>query len=335
MISIGVIGYGYWGPNLVRNFHESGVARVTLVSDRDPSRLKLVKTRYPVIETTPDHTELINSPNVDAVAIATPVGTHFRLALAALRAGKHVFVEKPLTETADQARQLIEEAEKRGLILMVDHTFIYTGAVRKIKALVAGGELGEIYYYDSERVNLGLFQPDVNVIWDLAVHDLAIMNYVFPDQPVAVSATGVGHVPGKPANVAYLTLYFNSPMIAHINVNWLAPVKLRRTLIGGDRKMIVYDDLEPSEKIKIYDKGIELTNRESIYETLIGYRTGDMYVPKLDGTEALRREARHFVESVENHTQPESSGEAGLYVVRILEAATQSMNARGAPLELA
>jgi predicted dehydrogenase len=218
---------------------------------------------------------------------------------------------------------------------MVDHTFIYTGAVRKIKALVAGGELGEIYYYDSERVNLGLFQPDVNVIWDLAVHDLAIMNYVFPDQPVAVSATGIGHVPGKPANVAYLTLYFNNPVIAHINVNWLAPVKLRRTLIGGDRKMIVYDDLEPSEKIKIYDKGIELTSRESIYETMIGYRTGDMYAPKLDGTEALRREVRHFDESVENHTQPESSGEAGLYVVRSLEAATASMNARGAPLELA
>ena len=217
---------------------------------------------------------------------------------------------------------------------MVDHTFIYTGAVRKLKELVAGGELGDIYYYDSERVNLGLFQPDINVIWDLAVHDLAIMNYVFPNQPIAVSATGMGHVPGKPANVAYLTLYFNDRMIAHINVNWLSPVKLRRTLVGGDRKMILYDDLEPSEKIKIYDKGIELTSRKTIYETMVGYRAGDMWAPKLDGTEALRREACHFVESIENKTKPESDGEAGLYVVRILEAATQSMKARGAPVDI-
>ena len=334
MIAIGVIGYGYWGPNLVRNFHESGVARVVVVSDLTRSRLDLVKNRYPTIVTTPDHEELIHHPEVAAVAIATPVGTHFDMAMDALRAGKHVFLEKPLTETAEQARQLIEEADRRGLILMVDHTYIYTGAVRMLKALVQGGDLGDIYYYDSARVNLGLFQPDVNVIWDLAVHDLAIMNYVFPEQPVAVSATGIGHVPGRPANVAYLTLYFDRPMIAHINVNWLAPVKLRRTLIGGDRKMIVYDDLEPSEKIKIYDKGIELTSRESIYETLIGYRSGDMYAPKLDETEALRREVLHFVDSIQQKRPPESSGEAGLYVVRILEAASQSMALRGVPVEL-
>ena len=334
MISVGVIGYGYWGPNLVRNFHESGVSQVTMVSDRDASRLKLVATRYPAVGITPDHSELIQSPDVDAVAIATPVRTHFELAMAALRAGKHVFVEKPLTETADQARQLIEESRRRGLVLMVDHTFIYTGAVRKLKALVESGELGDIYYYDSVRVNLGLFQPDVSVIWDLAVHDLAIMNFVFADQPLAVSATGIEHVPGKPANVAYLTMYFDSPMIAHVNVNWLAPVKLRRILVGGDRKMAVYDDLEPSEKIKIYDKGIELTSRDSIYETLIGYRTGDMYAPKLEGTEALLREVRHFVDCVQDGSQPESDGEAGLYVVRILEAATRSMSERGAPVEL-
>lgn len=338
MISIGVIGYGYWGPNLVRNFHESGVARVALVSDLNAARLDLVKRRYPTVETTPDHAVLIGHPDVDAVVIATPVGTHFGLAMAALRAGKHVFVEKPLTQTVEQARQLIEEADRRGLTLMVDHTFIYTGAVRKLKSLVADGELGQIYYYDSARVNLGLFQPDVNVIWDLAVHDLAILSHVFDEQPVAVSATGGGHIPGKPADVAYLTLYFDGPMIAHINVNWLAPVKLRRTLIGGDRKMVVYDDLEPSEKIKIYDKGIELSDavlgREQIYETLIGYRSGDMSAPRLDGTEALSREVKHFVACIEQQARPESDGAAGLYVVKILEAASRSMDTRGAPVEL-
>lgn len=342
MVSVGVIGYGYWGPNLVRNFQESGVARVTAVSDLSQGRLDLVRGRYPTIMTTPDHAALITRPDVDAVAIATPVGTHYDLALSALRAGKHVFVEKPLTQTAEQSRRLIDEAERRGLILMVDHTFIYTGAVRKIKALVDAGDLGEIYYYDSERVNLGLFQPDVNVIWDLAVHDLAIMGFIFTEQPVAVSATGIGHVPGKPANVAYLTLYFDRPMIAHINVNWLSPVKLRRTLIGGSRRMVVYDDLEPSEKIKIYDKGIELSNGkprgeselERVYETLIGYRSGDMHAPKLDGTEALRREVLHFVDCIRQGARPESGGEAGLAVVTILEAATRSMDARGAPVEL-
>lgn len=334
MLSIGVIGYGYWGPNLVRNFQECGVAKVTMVSDLNESRLELAKARYPSIKTTPNHLELIRSSEIDAVAIATPVGTHHDLAMSALQAGKHIFVEKPLTQTSEQAKQLIAEAGNRDLTLMVDHTFIYTGAVRKLKELVVGDDLGDIYYYDAERVNLGLFQPDVSVIWDLAVHDLAILNYVFPNEPVAVSATGMDHIPGKPVNIAYITLYFNDPMIAHINVNWLSPVKLRRTLVGGDRKMILYDDLEPSEKIKIYDKGIELTNRESIYETLVGYRAGDMWAPKLDGTEALHREACHFVESIQNKTEPVSGGEAGLYVVRILEAATSSMEARGAPINL-
>ncbi len=342
MISVGIIGYGYWGPNLVRNFQESGVARVTAVSDLNRARLDLVRSRYPTVETTPEQAKLTGRADIDAGAIATPVGTHFDLAMAALRAGKHVFIEKPLTQTAEQARRLIDEADRRGLTLMVDHTFIYTGAVRKIRDLVQSGDLGEIYYYDSERVNLGLFQPDVSVIWDLAVHDLAIMGFVFTEQPVAVSATGIGHVPGKPANLAYLTLYFDSPMIAHINVNWLSPVKLRRTLIGGNRRMAVYDDLEPSEKIKIYDKGIELSNGkpqggaelELAYETLIDYRSGDMHAPKLDGTEALRREVIHFVDCIREAATPESGGEAGLAVVRILEAATHSMDARGVPVEL-
>ena len=333
-LRVGVIGYGYWGPNLVRNFQELDVSNVTMVSDLDDERLKLVKIRYPSVETTVEHRELLNSDSVDAVIIATPVHTHFDLAMSALKAGKHVFVEKPLTQTSEQARTLIPEATQRGLVLMVDHTFIYTGAVRKLRELVEGGELGNIYYYDSKRINLGLFQPDVSVIWDLAVHDLAIMAYVFPQEPIAVSATGIGHVPGKPTNVAYLSIYFEAQMMAHINVSWLSPVKLRQTLIGGDRRMIVYDDLEPSEKIKVYDKGIELKTRESIYETLVGYHTGDMWAPKLDATEALCREARHFVDCVENGVAPESGSEAGLYVVRVLEAAPRSMAERGAPVEL-
>lgn len=334
MLRVGVIGYGYWGPNLVRNFQESDVSCVTMVSDLDEARLDLVRTRYPSVRTTVEHRALITSDSVDAVVIATPVHTHFDLAMSALKAGKHAFVEKPLTQTSDQARELIAEAQARGLVLLVDHTFVYTGAVRKLRELVTSGELGDIYYYDSKRVNLGLFQPDVNVIWDLAVHDLAIMAYVFQQQPIAVSATGISHVRGKPANVAYLSVYFETQMMAHVNVSWLSPVKLRQTLVGGDRKMVVYDDLEPSEKIKVYDKGIELTSRESIYETLVGYRTGDMWAPKLDATEALSREARHFVDCVENGVAPESGGEAGLYVVRILEAATTSMEGRGAPVEL-
>ena len=334
MLRVGVIGYGYWGPNLVRNFQESDVSTVTMVSDLDEARLKLVRSRYPSVKTTIEPRDLLRSDSVDAVIVATPVETHFDLALSALKAGKHVLVEKPLTQTSEQAETLIAEAKQRGLVLTVDHTFIYTGAVRKLRELVASGELGNLYYYDSKRVNLGLFQPDVNVIWDLAVHDLAIMAYVFPQQPVAVSANGISHVPGKPANVANLTIYFEAQIMAHVNVSWLSPVKLRQTLIGGDRRMVVYDDLEPSEKIKVYDKGIEVKTKESIYETLVGYRTGDMWAPRLDATEALSREARHFVDCVENGVAPESGGEAGLYVVQILEAATRSMAGRGAPVEL-
>lgn len=334
MISVGVIGYGYWGPNLVRNFQSSSEAHVKVVCDLNADRLEFMQKSYPGVQTTVDASELFSNPEVDAVAIATPVNSHYELALSALQAGKHIFVEKPFTETSDQSLRLIEEAEKRNLVIMVDHTFLYTGAVQKLAQLVNTGELGNIYYFDSERVNLGLFQPDVSVIWDLAVHDLAILDYVFPEKPVAVSATGVGHVPGRPANVAYMTLYFESQMIAHINVNWLAPVKLRRTLIGGDRKMVVYDDLEPSEKIKIYDKGIELKDKDSIYEMMIGYRTGDMYAPKLISTEALSLEVSQFVSAVEQGEKMVNDGRAGLRVVQVLEAASRSMSERGAPVEL-
>ena len=337
MIRIGVIGYGYWGPNLVRNFYETAGAEVTCVSDLRVERLKQVVGRYPSVRVTESHRELIESPDVDVVAIATPVSTHFDLAMRALQAGKHVFVEKPLASTAEQVRRLMDAAQKANRILMVDHTFIYTGAVRKIRELVDDGSLGDIYYYDSTRVNLGLFQHDVNVLWDLAVHDLSIMDYVLPSSPVAVSATGHSHVPGGTENIAFLTLFFGGSQIAHIHVNWLAPVKVRRTLIGASKKMIVYDDLEQSEKVKVYDKGITLDRKEDpekIYEVLVGYRTGDMLAPHLDMSEALRVEAAHLVRCIGENKQPASDGMAGLRVVQILEAATESMRNRGNPVEL-
>ncbi len=338
-INLGIVGYGYWGPNLVRNFVELPTAIVSIVSDFKTELLSKLQTRYPTIEVTTDCRDLFNNPKIDAVAIATPVSTHFDLALAALKAGKHVLVEKPMTVTTDQALRLIEEAEKRNLVLMVDHTFVYTGAVQKMRELVATKQLGDIYYYDSVRVNLGLFQHDVNVLWDLAVHDLSIMNYVLQSQPCAVSATGISHVPGEPENIAYLTLFFNNNLIAHINVNWLAPVKVRRTLIGGSQKMIVFDDLEPSEKLKVYDKGITLngnpnSNAEKVYQMLIGYRTGDMWSPKLQMSEALRTEALHFIECIEQGKRPITDGYAGLQVVKILEAATLSMKQQGQLVEL-
>ena len=337
MIKLGVIGYGYWGPNLVRNYVGVPGADVMAVSDLNPAQLERVHGRYPAIQTTTDSNDLITNPDIDAIAIATPVSAHYSLALTALQAGKHVLVEKPMTATAEQAQELIEEAAKRNLVLMVDHTFVYTGAVRKIGGIVASGELGDVYYYDSTRVNLGLFQHDVNVIWDLAVHDLSIIEYIVPDKPVAVSATGISHVAGQPAIVAFLTLYFDGALIAHVNVNWLAPVKIRQTLIGGSKKMIVYNELNPGEKVKVYDKGITLNETqtaEDVYEILVGYRTGDMWSPRLDVTEALRREALHFIDCVENGTTPETDGEAGLRVVKVLEAATQSVLERGTAIEL-
>lgn len=335
MINICVIGYGYWGPNLVRNFNEIPDSQVVAVSDVRPEQLALVKNRYPLVETTTDYRDLLADPLIDAVVIATPVNTHFELVMDALKAGKHVLVEKPLTQNSEEAMRLIDEAERRNRVLMVDHTFVYTGAVRKIRELITTDGLGEIYYYDSVRINLGLFRQDVNVIWDLAVHDLSIMDYVLPGRPYAVSATGVSHFPGEPENIAYLTLFFDKGLIAHIHVNWLAPVKLRRTLIGGSQKMIVYDDLEPSEKIKLYDKGITLNNgAKNVHQMLIDYRIGDMWAPQLDTTEALQAEALHFVSCIENGERPETDGESGLRVIQILEAATRSIEQQGQPVEL-
>lgn len=335
MLNIGVIGYGYWGPNLVRNFSAVPDAQVRAVADLDEGRLASVKTRYPAIEVTKDVKALLADPQVDAVAIATPVSSHYSLALQALRSGKDVFVEKPMTETAEQAEHLIEEAAKRGRVLHVDHTFIYTGAVRKMRELVESGEIGDLYYYDSVRVNLGLFQSDVDVVWDLAVHDLSIMDHLFSAKPVAVSASGKNHVAGKPTNVAFLTIFYDTNFIAHLHVNWLAPVKVRRTLVGGSRKMIVYDDLELSEKIKIYDKGITMVgSKEDSYQQRVGYRSGDMHAPKLEVAEALQVEAEHFVRCVTEGEASLSDGHAGLRVVQVLESASRSLRENGRPVKL-
>lgn len=334
-IGVGIIGYGYWGPNLVRNFAEQGSARLVAVSDLSVERLTEVHARHPQVKVTTDCEDLISDPDVDAVVIATPVSSHFALAWRALEAGKHVLVTKPITADARQAEELIEAAERRGLVLMVDHTFVYTGAVQTIKQLVEGGNLGQIYYYDSVRVNLGLFQKDVNVLWDLAVHDLSIMDYVLGQQPVAVAATGSAHIPGHQVNLAYLTCYFDGSLITHHHVNWLAPLKIRRTLIGGARQMIVYDDLEPSEKLKVYDKGITVAgDAQGARETLIGYRTGDMWAPQVSLAEGLRTEAQHFLECVTHRRQPLTDGHCGLRLVRILEAAARSLAGRGQPVTL-
>ncbi len=335
MIKVGVIGYGYWGPNLVRNFMAAPGSAVTRVCDLREERLTPLQKLYPGVQTCSKPDELIGDPAIDAVVIATPVSSHFELAMASLKAGKHVLVEKPLAARSDQARQLIDEAARRKLVLLVDHTFVYTDAVRKIRELIASGELGEIYYYDAVRVNLGLFQHDVNVVWDLAIHDLSIMDYVLPEKPVAISATGISHIPGQPENVAYITLFFAGSQIAHVHVNWLTPVKVRHTLIGGSEKMILYDDLDPSEKLKVYDKGINVTPRpEDVYKMLVSYRSGDMWAPRLDNTEALQTEALHFIDCVENGRQPDTDGPAGLRMVSMIEAAETSLRDRGRLIEL-
>lgn len=336
MIGVGVVGYGYWGPNLVRNFMAAPQSRVVSVCDARMDRLNQVTNQYPHIAVTASYSELLSNPAIDAVAIATPVHTHFELAMKALQAGKHVMIEKPLAMSSDEAVRLVDESDARGLTLLVDHTFVYTGAVQKIRSLAQDGSLGELYYYDSVRVNLGLFQHDVNVIWDLAVHDLAIMSYVLPHTPVGVSATGISHVDGAAENIGYITVFFDANVIAHIHVNWLAPVKVRRTLIGGSEKMIVYDDLEPSEKVKVYDKGITVGARnEPAYNMLINYRSGDMWAPKLSVAEALLTEINHFNACIEGREKPLTGGMAGLEVVRILEAASESLRNRGRLVEIA
>jgi predicted dehydrogenase len=329
MVRFGVVGYGYWGPNVVRNLDRLDEADVMAVCDTDPVARRKVAKAYPDVLVTADAAELMASPEIDAIAVVTPVWTHYELAKAALQNGKHIFVEKPFASSATQARELIDLAARKNLKIMVDHTFLFTGAVQKIKQLLQEGALGQLYYYDSTRVNLGLFQHDVNVVWDLAPHDLSIIDHLIQKKPEAIVATGQTHLNGH-EDVAFITLYFPDKVIAHINVNWLSPVKVRTTLIGGEKKMLVWNDLEADEKIKIYDKGINVTSQEGLYNLLVNYRSGDMWAPQIEQVEALNRELAYFVDCIAKDETPVNDGEAGLRVVKMLEAANESIRKRGA-----
>ena len=328
MINVGVIGYGYWGPNIVRNLHSLESTRVETVCDKSSAALNRVRKAYPGMATSTDPNDILTSPNIDAVAVITPVWTHYELAKSALRNGKHVFVEKPFTSSAQQAEELIELAARKNLTIMVDHTFLFTGAVRKIRELTQTGVLGDLYYYDSLRVNLGLFQHDVSVIWDLAPHDLSIMDHLIKGEPEAVVATGEKHL-NEVEDVAFITIYFPRHVIAHINVNWLSPVKIRTTLIGGQKKMLVWNDLVADEKIRVYDKGVQLTSGEDLRDLLVSYRSGDMWAPQVEQLEALHLELDYFADCITNGKTPFNDGHAGWRVVRILEAAEKSIRKRG------
>ncbi|MFT5122458.1 MAG: putative dehydrogenase [Kiritimatiellia bacterium] len=335
MIKVGVIGYGYWGPNLVRNFHEYAETSVTMVCDLNQALLEQVRVRYPTIAITQSLDELLAHPEIDAIAVATPISTHYDLAMKVIEAGKHVLVEKPLAHSVECCDKLIAAAAAKGVVLMVDHTFPFTPAVQRIKKLIDEGAIGDVLYYDSVRVNLGLFQHDVNVIWDLAVHDLSILEYILDEKPTMVSATGISHVEGQPENQAYITLYYEARLIAHIHVNWLAPLKVRQTLIGGTEKMIVYDDTENTEKVKVYDKGITTDQSpESVYQMRVGYRAGDMWAPHLEYGEALRNLVADFVECIRTGKTPLTDAESGRRIVRVMEAASLSVKENGRPVVL-
>jgi predicted dehydrogenase len=332
-MNFGVIGYGYWGPNIVRNLTLLEDSKVLAISDLSPAAQERAQKAYPDVKVTGDPMDIILSTKIDAVAIVSPVWTHFELAKAALENGKHVFVEKPFTSTAAQGEELINLAQKKNLKIMVDHTFLFTGAVRKISQLLEEEALGKLYYYDSTRVNLGLFQHDVNVLWDLAPHDLSIMDYLIKETPEAVVATGQKHLNGH-EDIAFMTVYFPNKVIAHINVNWLSPVKIRTTLIGGEKKMLVWNDLEADEKLKVYDRGVNITSNEGVYNLLVHYRSGDMWAPQVEQGEALRRELTYFVECVSSGQEPFNDGCSGLRVVRMLEAADESLKTRGSMVYL-
>ena len=332
-LRVGVIGFGYWGPNIVRNFHGQERSRVVAVCDKSPKSQKRVKQTYPDMHVTDDANELLTATDIDVIAVVTPVWTHFELAKAALENGKHVFVEKPFTCTTAQAEELIELADRKNLKIMVDHTFLFTGAVRRIKEFIDDGTLGNLYYYDSTRVNLGLFQHDVNVIWDLAPHDLSIMDYLIKEKPEAVVATGERHLNGV-ADIAFINIFYPNNIIGHINVNWLSPVKVRTTLIGGEKKMLVWNDLEADEKIKVYDKGVQMTSGEGVYQLLVSYRSGDMWAPRVEQVEALREEAAYFADCILSNKKPFNDGVAGLSVVKMLEAADRSLEQKGKIIQL-
>lgn len=329
-LRVAIVGCGYWGQNLVRNFSELDEVELAAVSDFDLNALARTKRRHPAVSLKHNYKDVISDPRIDAVVIATPVSTHYPFARQALLAGKHVLVEKPLATSTEHVLDLIDLAEGRNRVLMVDHTFLYTAAVRRMRSLIDAGEVGDLLYFDSVRISLGLVQSDINVIWDLAPHDFAIMDYLCDSKPVAISATGMKHLNCPFENIAYVTAHFEGCMIAHFHVNWLAPVKVRRTMVGGSKKMIVYDDMVASEKVRVYDSGVNFTDDpQEIYQRLVGYRTGDMWAPKLDTTEALRVGSKHFVECIETGAMPVTDGRLGLRVVEVIEAATASMRGRG------
>jgi predicted dehydrogenase len=333
MIKFGVVGFGYWGPNVVRNLASLDGVQVVAVADRSEAARRRIQKAYPAIRVTGDSSELMTATEIDAIAVVTPVWSHFEIAKAALENGKHVFVEKPFTSNTDQAEDLINLAARKNLTIMVDHTFLFTGAVRKIRKLLEEGTLGKIYYYDSTRVNLGLFQHDVNVVWDLAPHDLSILDYLIKENPEAIVATGQTHLNGF-EDIAFITIYYPNQIIAHVNVNWLSPVKVRTTLIGGEKKMLVWNDLEADEKIKVYDKGVQFTSQEGLYELLVNYRSGDMWAPQIEQVEALRLELNYFVECITKNEAPFNDGVAGLRVVKMLQAADESLRKRGSLVHL-
>lgn len=327
-MDFGVIGYGYWGPNIVRNLMSLEGSRVAAIAEISQAARARALKAYPGMKVTADAMEVITSTEIDAIAVVSPVWTHYELTKAALENGKHVFVEKPFTSNAEQGEELVNLAAQKNLKIMVDHTFLFTGAVKKISQLLDEGALGNLYYYDSTRVNLGLFQHDVNVLWDLAPHDLSIMDYLIKSDPEAIVATGQGHLNGH-EDVAYVTLYFPDNVIAHINVNWLSPVKVRTTLIGGEKRMVVWNDLEADEKVKVYDKGVKISSREGVYELLVSYRSGDMWAPQLEQIEALRKELTYFVDCISSGQEPFNNGCAGLRVVKMLETASESLCKKG------
>lgn len=335
-IKVGVIGCGYWGPNLIRNFNENYQTDLKYVCDLEDERLERIKLRYPSVIPTKNYKDLLRDRELQLIAIATPVQTHYNLAKEALEAGKHLLIEKPLTASVKEAEKLVALSRKKNLILFVDHTFIYTGAIRKMKEFVSSGELGDLYYFDSVRVNLGLFQSDVNVVWDLAPHDISIMDHIISEKPRSVVAIGGSHTGNGIEDIAYVTVKFDGELMAHFHVNWMSPVKIRRIIIGGSKKMMVFDDLDPAEKIKIYDKGIILTkaDKKLIYQNIIQYRIGDMYAPRIDHAEALKVLIDHLVDCISNNKNPITDGESGLRTIRILEAADKSIKKGGIKVTL-
>ena len=333
-IKVGVIGYGYWGPNIVRNFFATPDCTVRMVADGRPERLNLLAKTFPSIQGVRDAEDIIGSKEVDAIVIATPVHTHFELAKRSLLQGKHVLIEKPMTSSVREADELIELATKKGLTLMADHTFLYTGAVQKMKEIIQTEVIGTPLYFDSSRINLGLFQPDINVLWDLAPHDISILTYLITEKPESINATGISHTGNKIENIAYLTVNYNSNFIAHFVCSWSSPVKVRQTLIGGDKKMILYNDLEPSEKVRVYDTGYNHKTEEDRNRIMVDYRTGDVYIPKLSSREALAGVADDFVQSVIHKKDPMSNATLGKSVVRILEASQESIKNNGKEIRI-